>query len=121
MGENVASWLSVSSLDSSRVLVLRYEDMLSDTKGSVKQINDFLHLPSCERDIDHIVSMSSFERMKNLEIKQSLNWKPVKNSRKDISFVRSGKKGEGRDVLSPEIIELIDKKWCSQMEKLRYS
>jgi|CXWL01.1.fsa_nt_gi hypothetical protein len=119
-GENVGSWLGARG-NSKDFLLLRYEDMLKDTESALWKISLFLGLsPSAER-IKRAIESSSFEHMKNLESKQSGAWSAIRESRRDIPFVRAGKSGEWKAQLSDTAAKLIKERWIDTIERVGYA
>jgi len=82
----------------SSVLVVYYEDMLSDLAREVGKVNDFLGLPELSPlELKSFAGLTSFASMKtNIERFQpkSVAWKP------GFSFIRKGRAGDHKTLLS---------------------
>jgi hypothetical protein len=117
--ERVGSWLGAMS-ESESFLLLRYEDMLSDTKSAIRKIANFMCQNLTDSEVEIIERASSIEEMKRLEISQHDHWKPMRGSRKDMMFVRSGKSGQWCDILDESSLNDIYIKFGVQMRKLGY-
>lgn len=117
--ENVGSWLGARSGDKN-LLLLRYEDMLSDTEAALKNISEFMGITHDDEKIKRAIASSSFDRMKELETTQSLVWSATRDSRQDMPFMRSGKSGGWQNSLSKFSANLIEEKWSDTMKKVGY-
>ena len=117
--KNVGSWLGARKRDPG-FLLLRYEDVINETEGALKKIAIHIELNASDESIARAVELSSFDRMKNLEKKQSNEWKPTKKSNKHISFVRKAQCGGWITELSKKESEKIETVWKDLMLMLRY-
>ena len=123
--DNVLSWLSVRG-DSSNFMMLRYEDMKSDTAGALLQVIEFLQrgsfrkLDSSPEALQRAIELSSPERMRVLEKKEAANWVLTKKTRSDKPFVRTAKAGGWKSNLAPESVEAIESAWGDLMRRLGY-
>ncbi len=115
--QNISSWVHAKK---EGLLLLKYEDMVADAESSVWAISEFLGLKCSQEHVSKAVRMSSFSRMKQLEAQQSDNWKPLKGTRKDIPFMRSGSSGGWKELLSEEVIDRMEKKWGPEMRFMGY-
>src|SRR6202453_3678045 len=68
-GENVATWLVTRSHDP-RFLLLRYEDMLSDSPRELSRIASFLNLAVTPQRISQAIERSSAKEMRQMEKSQ---------------------------------------------------
>ncbi|MBL4760072.1 MAG: sulfotransferase domain-containing protein [Mariprofundaceae bacterium] len=118
-GENIGSWIGSQCINHD-MLILRYEDMLENTADAVKKIGDFLEIEVSDSKADVIVTNCSVEAMQALEREQGANWKPLKNSDEGMMFVRKGKSGEWKAVLTGEQAKAITTSWGVQMKGLGY-
>ena len=124
--DNVLSWITLRENDP-HFLMLRYEDMQTDTSAALKQILRFLH--DCSfREIDgspaalqRAIELSSPERMRALEKQEAGQWVLTKNTRSDKPFVRSAKAGGWKSQLPPESVAAIESAWGNLMQRLGYS
>ncbi|KAJ8914570.1 hypothetical protein NQ315_010034 [Exocentrus adspersus] len=97
----------------SNILVLRYEEMLSDTRGTVRKIADFMEKPISEDDISAI---EDFLTVKNMRKHKGCNGEPfveMKNGpdyseKTGLHFIRQGKVGDWKSHMSPEMVKRFD-------------
>ncbi len=118
-GENVASWIATRSA-SEAFLLLRYEDMVSDTANELSRIARFLGV-SADRDrLEKVVEGCSADRMRELEQRQSQEWIATKNRRQDIPFVRVAKSGGWKTMLPTVSVANIESVWGPVMKTVGY-
>ncbi|MGH9430722.1 MAG: sulfotransferase domain-containing protein [Terriglobia bacterium] len=118
-GENVISWLG-SRGDDRDFLLLRYEDLLEDTRRELSKVAEFLDLKATPERISRAVELSSADNMRKLEVKQAHEWATTKQSRKDILFVRAARSGQWRESLPPVSVAEIESAWGPIMKLLGY-
>jgi hypothetical protein len=119
-GENVASWLATRG-NTPRFLLLRYEDMLSETSRELGKIASFLGMAVSAERLAEAVSRSSADNMRKLEKMHGDKWAQNKHmKRKDIPFVRSAKAGGWQAVLPKTAVAEIESAWGPLMTKLGY-
>ena len=140
-GEHVGSWLVSTSNVSQMIgrqglpqkstefgarghgrqfLLLRYEDLLENTEVELRKVAGFLGLKATPQDIQRAVALSSADKMKKLEQKQSDQWSTTREGRKDINFVREAKSGQWKRSLSPASVAEIESTWGHLMQALGY-
>lgn len=82
------------------VMWLRYEDMQSDLRGQTERIVEFLGWDVTENDIDRVLPLVDFQRMRASEkgtiMRKTGRWKD------DGYFFRQGSVGKNRLQLSPD-------------------
>ena len=119
-GDNVMSWVGARGHDREFLLV-RYEDLLEDTRREMTRISEFLGLVHISAEqIDKAVELSSAENMRKLEAAQNDQWVTTKESRKDIPFVRSAKSGQWQQSLPSVSVAEIESAWEPVMKLLGY-
>lgn len=118
-GGNVGSWLGARRHSSSFLLV-RYEDLLSSPTSEMKRVAEHLGLDRTDSQLDGVIEKSSFDNMKKMEKKQTDSWKALDTTRKDMPFVRDGKKGGWKKVLSEKAVCTIEGAWGDIMSELGY-
>jgi len=119
-GQNVVTWLAATRQDPSRFLLLHYEEMVADTARELAKVAEFLHVDADAARIARAVELSSASRMRKLEQKESDKCGLTKDSRKDLSFVRSAKSGGWKTDLPAEMVEKIEAAWGPLMVYLGY-
>lgn len=118
-GENVQSWLSTRG-KSSDFLMVKYEDLLTDTEKNLVRIAAFIKKKRTDNEIKSAVSNSSKDQMRKLEETDSNNWKVLKGTNKNMRFVRDAEKKGWKTELSKESIEKIELKWGDVMKEIGY-
>lgn len=117
-GENVSTWLITRRKDP-RFLLLRYEDMISDTPRELAKISEFLAIGATPPEILQAVERSSADKMRALEKTQGDRFS-LTDSRPDLPFVRVAKSGDWRSNLSDPLINKIEAAWGHLMHSLGY-
>lgn len=109
------SWNDQSNI---RVLTIRYEDLLADTEACLKRMAHFLHLREVNdpAKIAKAVTASSFEALQKAEQDNRFTERPERAAR----FFRTGKAGEGIEVLPPEVRRHIQDVNGDLMRELGY-
>lgn len=111
--EHVRSWTAQRS---PQLLVLRYEDLLSDPYRHFGIVARFLGLQPTEDRIERAIRFSSFEKLKSLEEERGFLEKP----RHSEAFFRSGKSDQWREELAPDQVRRIIGAHRGQMERFGY-
>ena len=110
---HVKSWTEQTNIP---VLVIRYEDMLTDTYGEFKRALEFLNLDFNEDKFIKSIENSSFDNLKKTEAKDGFKERPLKTK----SFFATGKSGNWKDKLSEEQINKVIEKNKEQMIEFAY-
>ncbi len=118
-GDHVRSWLGTRQREKG-FLLLRYEEMLASLEPELTKIASFLNVDTSPDRLSRCAELSSVERLRELERKQSRDWKLTKKTRQDKPFVRAAAAGGWRQVLSPQSVALIESAWGPIMGELRY-
>lgn len=118
--ENVASWVSTRGGGTS-FLLLRFEDMLQDTRRELVRMADFLALRPTTEMLDRTIESCSAERMRQMEKLQENQWAATRSHRKDIPFVGTAKSETWRTRLPEDSILQIETAWGELMTSLGYS
>ncbi|MEO0646163.1 MAG: sulfotransferase domain-containing protein [Cyanobacteria bacterium J06650_10] len=105
------------------LLVVRYEDMKSDTCGEVSRVFDFLQVSVTSDEVQQAVDYASFKNMRKMELEGSQQVRAgVMSSRKvnqPESFkVRKGAIGGYRSELSDEAIQTLDSAVKTQLDPI---
>jgi hypothetical protein len=97
--EHVAEWRERAS--DPDVLIVRYEDMLSDRKASIERMVEFLGWQRDERRVDRAVIESSFDAMKRREsVFDHATALLLERGVSPESFLRAGESGRGPSELT---------------------
>jgi|SRR5271169_1375221 len=118
-GENVSSWIATRQ-NHPRFLLVRYEDLESNTTGELARIARFLNIDAAPERLALAAERSTADRMRKLEKAQAHLWSSTKETRKDKPFVRAAKSGGWRAELPPSSIAQIESAWGPLMKKLGY-
>jgi Sulfotransferase domain len=117
--EHVGSWLA-ARLGDPDFLLLRYEDLHRQTEAEVARIARFFGIEPTAQRIQWAIEQSSADRLRKLEETEASHWDSTKDTRKDASFFRSAKSGDGGELLSELCIEQIESAWGPLMRWLGY-
>lgn len=107
---HAASWLDQTDIP---VHLIRYEDLRSDTAGTLRRALAFSGLPATNEQINRAVTFSDFALLRQQE--QEYGFAEV--SRPGVKFFRRGEIGTWRDELTSEQIIQIES--CHQQMMLR--
>lgn len=117
--EHTASWIAARQTNPAFLLV-RYEDLLSDSIGETAKIAEFLGIQADHERLEAAVQRSSADRMRKLEKQQADQWTGTKNTRKEIPFVRAAKSGGWKETLPGHSVEEIEVAWAPMLNFLGY-
>jgi uncharacterized membrane protein YkvA (DUF1232 family) len=117
--DHVVSWLATRG-GKPNFLLLRYEDMLSDTVRESTKIASFLSIDSRPERVAEAVRLSSAERMRNLEKEQARLWKETRKTRQDKPFVRKASAGGWRSRLPESSVARMEAAWGDVMGSVGY-
>jgi hypothetical protein len=112
--EHVRGWLN-APLEAK--LILRYEDMLTDTFSCLKRALEFAEIDVADSAISKAIDRASFNSMRKLEKTKGFNLDQLKN----VEFVRQGKSDAWRDTFAPGDIERFNKFHGGCVHELGYS
>lgn len=98
--EHVRSWVDHAAFP---VLVLRYEDLLTDPLGSFGRAVRFLRLDCTHEQLAQAIEQARFDRLQALEAADGFAERPFLAE----TFFRRGKAGGWRDELPPEAVQRI--------------
>lgn len=117
--EHAASWIGARQGNPAFLLV-RYEDLLSDSVGETAKIAEFLGIQASQERIQSAVERSSADRMRKLEKQEADQWTGTKNTRKEIPFVRAAKSGGWKETLPAHLVKEIETAWSPLLNFLGY-
>ncbi len=111
---HVMGWLN-ADLDSK--LIIRYEDLISDTASSLKNAMDFSGNSVPDSIIENAVKRASFDSMKKLEQSKGFNLEQLRT----VEFIRQGKQGTWQESFGPGDLERFNKHHGGAIHELGYS
>jgi hypothetical protein len=118
-GENAASWLS-TRYGKSGFLLLRYEDMLADTRRELEKIASFLNVEVTAQRLTEVVERSSADQMRKLEKDQAHLWSSTRETRQDVAFVREARAGGWKAALPADSAAEMESAWGPLLKWLGY-
>jgi len=120
VSEFLGSWSthakSWADIESARVLVLRYEDLLEKPAKGFGKVARLVGLDADRGRIERAVRNASFQNLAGMERRDGFVEVPIKGKQ----FFRSGRANQWRDVLSREQIGRIVGRQREQMARFRY-
>ncbi|KAL1765576.1 bile salt sulfotransferase 1-like [Sigmodon hispidus] len=110
--EHTRNWLSMR--ESSNFLVLSYEDMKKDTRGTIEKICDFLEKKLELDELDLVLKYSSFQAMKknNMSNYSVIDKNILPN---DLNLLRQGTTGDWKNHFTVAQAEVFDKVFKEKM------
>lgn len=118
--EHINGWMNNCGKIRKGALFLEYQDMRKDTHRELKKVLEFLEVERTNEAIDKAVEGASFQQMASVEKEQENEADELKQSRKDIKFVRKGSSGGWKKMLSREQRELFKEYFGKTLIKLGY-
>ncbi|XP_077990995.1 uncharacterized protein LOC144445330 [Glandiceps talaboti] len=112
---HVICWWNKRNEDN--VLFLKYEDVVRDLKGNVKNVAKFLGKDLPDSVIDKIADLCSLEKMKqNSNARSDATCRMMHIDPEDSPFVRRGKVGGWKEYFTVAQSELLDQTYSKWME-----
>ncbi|MEQ8877035.1 MAG: sulfotransferase domain-containing protein [Phycisphaerales bacterium] len=111
--DHVSSWAGETRFP---VCILRYEDMLKDPATSFETMLRHAGLPIDKGRIEKAVRFSSFDELANQETTDGFK----ENTKNSERFFTSGKSGNWRTELAPELVKKVRKQHRKMMKKHGY-
>lgn len=119
-GNNVESWLAARG-ESPEFILVRYEDLLADPVRELQRIAPMLGRdPNDTATLERAIELSSADRMRELEKKESSQWATTRHTRGDKAFVRAASQGTYVKELPAAEIAKLEKEWGGLMDRLGY-
>jgi hypothetical protein len=111
--EHVLGWVN-APLETK--LILRYEDMLTDTFSCLRRALTFAEIDVSDSVIEKAVNRASFDSMKKLENTKGFNVDHLVN----VEFVRQGKSGKWGDTFKPGDLVRFNKFHGGSLKEVGY-
>lgn len=113
------------SKTSANLLLIKYEDLLSDPFKELNRIiiflKKFMTFTYDDYKIQNIISSTSFEKMQKMENDEGFFEMPFKKSDQDkVKFFNKGKKNDWRKYLDKNESDIIENKFEKEMKELGY-
>ena len=112
--EHYNSWKIVSNL-----ILIKYEDLLNDTKSQIDKLSLFLkkfgEFESSDKKINNIIKTTSFEILKKKEENEGFE-----EAHSKMKFFNLGPKNIWKNVLNEKLIYRIEKNFKKEMKELNY-
>lgn len=116
-GDHVLGWLAARA-GRAEFQLIKYEDLKKDTAHELQRMATLLGVETNSQIIARAIDLSSFERMRSLDKTEPLHW--LKQARTDVPFIREGRSGGWRTVLSEGAVAAIEAAWWPLMQLLGY-
>ena len=105
---------------SSNIIIIRYEDLIVDTKNQIIKLIEFLKkfgdFDINKKKIDNIIKTTSFDVLKRKEEKDGF----IEAVSKKIKFFNLGPKNNWKNTIDEKLIHKIEKKFNKEMKELNY-
>tara|TARA_B110000014_G_C19815013_1_gene423022 strand:- start:215 stop:679 length:465 start_codon:yes stop_codon:yes gene_type:complete len=109
---------------SSNLILIKYEDLLYDTKSQINRLSLFLkrfgEFESNDKKINNIIKTTSFEILKKKEEKEGFEEASEESKDTNIKFFNLGPKNNWKDIVDKKLIHKIEKTFKKEMEELNY-
>ena len=122
---NYKSWKSFKSVN--KYLLVKYEDLINDKEKTFQEILKFIYkLKNIDFILDkkkfnNIIQSTDFEKVQKLEDKKGFEESVIdKNTGKKIKFFRLGAKTNWQSSLNPNLQNIIQKEFFTEMNELEY-
>ncbi len=110
---HVISWVDGSGLP---IIVLRYEDMITDTFSTFQKALQFIGIEKSENEVLNAIKASSFSKLQEYESIDGFKEKPIGMK----AFFRKGSIGDWREHLSKNDVKSLIEKHKVLMERYGY-
>ncbi len=105
---------------SSNSIIIRYEDLVLNTKLQIDKLSLFMKkftkFETNDEKIQNIIKTTSFEKLKKMEEKEGF----VEASNPNIKFFNLGPKNNWKNTLNEKLIYIIEKNFNKEMKELGY-
>jgi len=114
--DNYNSWKNYKSIE---VLVIKYEDMISDTQNTftkiIKYLNKIDNIKIDNEKIKSCINLTSFKNLRKIEEEKGFIEKGFGEF-----FFRKGRVGDWKDKLNQNLVKKIEEKFKLEMKELGY-
>ena len=120
--QHYKSW---KNLKFAPILIVKYEDLIADTKNSfitiINFLKEFMNIKIDQKKISNTIDNCSFDKLAELEKKQDfMESVPLNKDNKKLKFFYLGKKNNWKNLLDPQIVNKTEKKFLDEMKELKY-
>ena len=122
---NYNSWKVFKS--SNRYYLLKYEDLIFDTKNSFEKVLNFINydlkfpISIEDRKIEKVIDETNFSKMRDLEKKVGFDEAKINdNTGKVVPFFNLGPKNNWKKNLDDKSISILEKSFKDEMKELGY-
>ena len=120
--QHYKSW---KNLKFAPILIVKYEDLIADTKNSfitiINFLKEFMNIKIDQKKILNTIDNCSFDKLVELEKKQDFKEAvPLNKDNKKVKFFYLGKKNDWKNLLDPQIVNKTEKKFKDEMKELKY-
>ena len=98
------------------VLVLRYEDLVSNSLKSFRKIESFLNLKKDPKRLKQAILNSSFNKLRDLESQKGF----VEKHENAARFFNKGRPNQWKEVLTDEQVDKVVEQHFGQMKNFKY-
>ena len=120
--QHYKSW---KNLKFAPILIVKYEDLIADTKNSfitiINFLKEFMNIKIDQKKISNTIDNCSFDKLAELEKKRDfMEAVPLNKDNKKLKFFYLGKKNNWKNLLDPQIVNKTEKKFKDEMKELKY-
>jgi hypothetical protein len=112
--DHVTAWLD--NPYGARMLIVKYEDLLSDTFAQVRRMCDFFGLDRSDELLKTAVESCSFAQLQAKEKRREM----VKKDWPEKSYFRRGQRGSFKDELPAAVLQEFERRAGSVLDRLGY-
>ena len=107
------------------ILIVKYEDLIADTKNSfitiINFLKEFMNIKIDQKKISNTIDNCSFDKLAELEKKRDfMEAVPLNKDNKKLKFFYLGKKNNWENLLDPKIEKKIRELFTEEMSELQY-
>jgi len=121
-GDHYKSWKNIKFAP---ILIVKYENLMNDTKKSLIEIINFLqkfsNIKIDNKKISKTVESCNFENLRNMEKNEGFNEAAYSEKlNKKVNFFHLGKKNNWKNLLNQEMEKKIREAFFNEMMELKY-